>query len=278
MAFLECKWDSAMTKSNNVKLHIDEYDVATVTLNRGHKHNAFDEIMISELTAAFNEAVNRSARIMLLEAVGKSFSAGADLAWMQRMVNYSYEENLKDARLLALMLKTLNELPIPTIAKIDGGVFGGAVGLVCCCDMAIGSEKSLFCLSEVKVGLIPATISPYVIDVMGQRASRRYFQTAEVINADKSLALGLLSERVDASELNQKTQSLVKQLLQNSPAAVKAAKELVFFRSKHDVDDDYIEETSTRIAKIRTSKEGQEGLLAFIEKRKPQWIKSESSK
>jgi methylglutaconyl-CoA hydratase len=264
-----------MTTTNSVKTKIDRQGVATITLNREHKHNAFDEVMIAELTHAFNEVSNSSAKVMVLDAKGKNFSAGADLSWMQRMVDYSYEENLTDAKLLALMLKTLNEIPMPTIAKVNGGVFGGAVGLVCCCDIAIGSERSLFCLSEVKIGLIPATISPYVIAAIGQRASRRYFQTAERVDANTALRLGFLSELASSDELDEKTQKIVQQLLNNSPKALKAAKKLVSDVVDCPLTDELIDNTSARIAHIRTSEEGQEGLSAFLEKRQANWIRSD---
>ena len=158
--------------------HLDERGVATVTLNRPEKHNAFDDSLIAELTRIFKQIANEpAARVMVLAAQGKSFCAGADLNWMKRMANYSYEENLADANALANMLHALHTLPKPTIAKVQGAAFGGAVGLVACCDIAIGSKLSKFCLSEVKLGLIPATISPYVIEAMGARAAKRYFMT-----------------------------------------------------------------------------------------------------
>jgi methylglutaconyl-CoA hydratase len=191
--------------ANNVLVNIDDRQVATVTLNRIAKHNAFDDAMIVELIEAFTFVIENSARVMILTSNGKDFSAGADVQWMQRMVNFTYEENVRDAASLAEMLHLLDTLPIPTIANVNGGVYGGAVGLVSCCDIAVGTNNSVFCLSEVKIGLIPATISPYVIAAMGSRAARRYFQTAEAFDGSTALTLGLLSECVIESALEKTT-------------------------------------------------------------------------
>jgi len=252
---------------------IDSRGVATVTMNRPEKHNAFDDAVIAELTTAFKQlAANDKARIMILAAEGKSFSAGADLNWMKRMANYTYEENLRDAGALAEMLKTLNDLPFPTIARVQGAAFGGAVGLVSCCDMAVASDKASFSLSEVKIGLIPATISPYVISAVGPRAARRYFVTAERFKADVAAHLGLVSELVEESDLDTTIEQLVGVILTNSPAAVLAAKRLVLDVENQPLTEALIADTSQRIAAIRVSAEGQEGLNAFLEKRPAQWI------
>lgn len=252
-------------------LSIDNRGVATVTLNRPEKHNAFDDELIADLTATF-ERVASEARIMVLAAAGKSFSAGADLGWMQRMANYSHAENLRDANALATMLKTLNELPLPTIARVQGAAFGGAVGLVSCCDMAVASPRASFCFSEVKIGLIPATISPYIISAIGPRAARRYFTTAERFDAATANQLGLVSEVVDEAQLDDAIENLVTALLTNSPAAVTAAKQLVQDFAERPIDTEIIAQTSERIASIRVSAEGQEGLNAFLEKRPASWI------
>lgn len=249
--------------------------VATVTLNRADKHNAFDDQIIDELTRIFSAIdTDDSVRLMVLAAHGKSFSAGADLSWMQRMANYSYDENVADAKALATMLNTLNVMGKPTIARVQGAAFGGAVGLVSCCDLAVGSGKASFSLSEVKIGLIPATIAPYVIAAIGERAARRYFLTAERFNADQALALGLLTDVVEHDQLDDALATRVNQLLTNSPAAITQAKELVFSVSKQAIDDALINETCERIAKIRVSQQGQEGLNAFLEKRHPNWLAS----
>ena len=194
---------------STVNLTRDERGVATLTLNRPERHNAFDDAVIAELDAALAEvSADDSVRLLVLASEGKSFSAGADLAWMQRMAGYGEAENLADAGALAEMLRKLNDLPQPTIARVQGAAYGGAVGLVSCCDLAVGSSKARFCLSEVKIGLIPATISPYVIAAIGQRAARRYFMTAETIDAETAQALGLLSEVVGVDDLDSAVESL----------------------------------------------------------------------
>ena len=257
-----------------IELIKDSNGVATVTLNRPEKHNAFDELLIAEMTRAFSEVdADDSVRIMVLAARGKSFSAGADLDWMKRMAGYSHEDNLADARGLAEMLRVLNNLSKPSIAKVQGAAFGGAVGLVSCCDIAVASDKASFCLSEVKIGLTPATISPYVIAAMGERAARRYFISAERFSAEQALKIGLLSEVCSEQELDERVDGFIQQLMSNSPQAMHAAKQLVAHLSKSAIDESLIEDTCNRIASIRTSEEGQEGLSAFLEKRSPAWMK-----
>lgn len=255
-----------------VLTEIDRRGVAMVTLNNPDKHNAFDDNIIGQLTAVFEQIRNdKHARVMILGATGKNFCAGGDLGWMKRMASYSYEENLVDAKALAGMLKTLNFLPIPTIARIQGAAFGGAVGLVSCCDMAVAATGASFCLSEVKIGLTPATISPYVVAAIGQRAARRYFTTAERFSAQTAAGLGLVSAVVDENQLDTEINKLVEALLGNSPKAIVAAKQLVLDVAGREINDQLIALTSERIAAIRVSSEGQEGLTAFLEKRKPAW-------
>jgi methylglutaconyl-CoA hydratase len=252
---------------------IDSRGVAWITIDNPDKHNAFDDQIIGQLTQAFSAiASNADARIMVLGSAGKSFSAGADLGWMQRMADYSYEENLRDSHALAEMLFTLNTMPQPTIARIQGAAFGGAVGLVSCCDIAIAAKPASFSLSEVKIGLVPATISPYVIAAIGERASRRYFTTAERFNAQTAQQLGLVSEVTEADDLNTKVEEIITALLTNSPAAIKAAKQLIFDISGKPINQPLIDQTCETIAAIRVSEEGQEGLKAFLEKRSPKWI------
>ena len=254
---------------------IDDHGVAQVRLNNPDQHNAFDDEIIGELTEAFVAIVdNSNVRVMVLGSEGKSFSAGADLEWMKRMASYSYDENLRDASALALMLKTLNEIPQPTIARVQGAAFGGAVGLVSCCDMAVAASAASFSLSEVKIGLVPATISPYVIAAIGQRAARRYFVTAERFDAHRALQLGLVNEVVDAEQLDQEIDRLINTLLANGPEAVTGAKQLVFDVAGKPIDQQLIDATCETIAAIRVSEQGQEGLQAFLERRKPQWIKN----
>jgi len=264
--------------NNKVLLDIDRYGVATVTLNNPDKHNAFDDGVITTLMTVFMHIAGRDdIRIMVLASKGKSFSAGADLGWMKRMASYNYEENLADANSLANMLKALNFMPQTTIAKIQGAAFGGAVGLASCCDIVIASNKASFCLSEVKLGLIPATISPYVVNAIGQKASRRYFQTAERFFADQAMKLGLVDEVVEIAELNKTVDNMISTLLSNSPAAVKQSKQLALDVAYQDIDNALLDMTSERIASIRVSKEGQEGLSAFFEKRAPKWQQERSS-
>ena len=261
-----------------VTSHTDARGVATVTLNNPQKHNAFDDNIIGQLSEAFAAiAADDQTRVMVLASVGKSFSAGADLNWMKRMTGYSHEENLRDAKALASMLKTLNFMPQPTIARVQGAAFGGAVGLVSCCDMAVGTPRAMFSLSEVKIGLMPATISPYVVAAIGSRASRRYFTTAERFTAETALQLGLLSEVVAEDALDGEINRLIEQLLANSPAAIREAKALVFDVAEQAINTDERSEkliamTSERIATIRVSEQGQEGLRAFLEKRPASWL------
>ena len=253
---------------------IDDHGVAQVRLNNPDKHNAFDDEIIGELTEAFVAIVdNSNVRVMVLGSEGKSFSAGADLEWMKRMASYSYDENLRDASALALMLKTLNEIPQPTIARVQGAAFGGAVGLVSCCDMAVAASAASFSLSEVKIGLVPATISPYVIAAIGQRAVRRYFVTAERFDAHRAMEIGLVNEVVDAEQLDQEIARLIDAVLANGPEAIIAAKRLVFDIAGKPIDQQLIDSTCETIAAIRVSEQGQEGLQAFLEKRKPHWLK-----
>ena len=260
--------------NNAVLVEINPQGVATVCLNRADKHNAFDDDMIATLSEAFASlAKNGDVRAVVLRSEGKSFSAGADLNWMKRMASYSREENLRDAKALAEMLKRLNNLPMPTIARVQGAAFGGAVGLVACCDVAIATERASFCLSEVKIGLTPATISPYVVAAIGPRASRRFFISAERFSAAKAEQLGLVSEICDAADLDERIAELLNTLLANSPIAMAQAKQLVRDVAHQTIDDELIFDTCERIANIRVSSEGQEGLSAFLEKRSPAWIK-----
>lgn len=258
--------------SDKVLFDLDEQGVATVTLNNAEKHNAFDDEIIKQLLAIFTHIAKRSdIKVMVLASKGKSFSAGADLGWMKRMASYSYDDNLTDANALAAMLKALNFMPQPSIAKIQGAAFGGAVGLASCCDIVIASNKASFCLSEVKLGLIPATISPYVVSAIGLKASRRYFQTAERFFADKAMHLGLVDEVVELDALDEAVETMTTSLLANGPLAMRQAKQLAFDVAYKDISDTLVADTSERIAAIRVSDEGQEGLSAFFEKRRPSW-------
>lgn len=254
--------------------------VGVLRLNRPELHNAFGDLMIAELIQALDAlAAMPGLRVLLLESTGKNFSAGADLNWMRAMAQKDYQQNLTDAGALALLMQKLNSFPLPVIALVQGAAFGGAVGLVACCDMAIATPKANFCLSEVKIGLIPAVISPYVVRAIGERASRRYFTTAERFDAQTALQVGLISEIAGSEEhadLRTKAQPLIDAIIANSPQAVVAAKALVAYVADTPLEADTIAETSRRIAAIRVSPEGQEGLTAFLDKRTPAWQQPES--
>ncbi|WP_395343026.1 enoyl-CoA hydratase/isomerase family protein [Ningiella sp. W23] len=261
---------------HNVELDIAVNGVAKVTLNRPDVHNAFDDEVIASLIDIFEQIENNdNVRLMILQARGKSFSAGADLNWMKKMADYSLDENKGDAAQLATMLNKLYRLNKPTIARVQGAAFGGAVGLVACCDIAIGSKLSKFCLSEVKLGLIPATISPYVVNAIGLREAKRLFMTAEVISSRRARRLGLLNEAVSEQDLDTTIDEIIKNILKNGPVAVSLAKQLACDIANRPIDDALIDETSELIANVRVSKEGQEGLSAFLNKRKANWNTSD---
>ena len=253
---------------------IDEKGRATVTMNRPELHNAFDDTLIANLTGTLRDLeADPAVRLVILTGSGKSFSAGADLSWMRRMADYNREENLADALSLAGLMQTLDRLAKPTIALVQGAAYGGGVGLVACCDMAIGSHRATFCLSEVKLGLIPAVISPYVVAAIGPRAARRYFQSAELFDAAEAHRFGLLHQVVREDDLSAAVEKLSLGLLKNGPASMAAAKDLVARVSRGPLDGEMVQETAERIAAARTSAEGREGLTAFLEKRNPSWVK-----
>lgn len=253
---------------------IDDKGIARITLTRPDKHNAIDDQLIAELTTMLQGlASDRRVRALVLAAKGKTFSAGADLNWMQRMADYTEEQNLEDGRALANLMRTLNEFPQPTIALVQGAAYGGGIGLIACCDIAIAADSSRYCLSEVKLGLIPAVISPYVIAAMGERTARRYFLTAERFSAAEALRIGLVHEVTPSELLETHCQRMLDALMKAGPQALKAAKELIFAVSNHPIDDGIIEDTAARIARVRVSDEGREGIAAFLESRKPEWIK-----
>ncbi|UEM01487.1 enoyl-CoA hydratase/isomerase family protein [Skermanella rosea] len=258
--------------STSILTDIRDDGIATVTMNRAEVHNAFNDQVIAEMTATLRRlGEDDRVRAVVLRAAGKSFSAGADLGWMQRMAGYGPDENLRDAEGLAELMRTLNFLPRPTVAVVQGAAFGGGVGLVACCDIAIAAEGASFSLSEVKLGLIPAVISPYVVAAIGERASRRYFLTAERFAADEALRIGLVHQVVPADKLDETLDSVLARLADGGPAAQKAAKDLIFAVAHRPVNAAVIRDTAERIATIRASSEGREGLAAFLEKRKPAW-------
>jgi methylglutaconyl-CoA hydratase len=251
--------------------------VARVTLDRPDLRNAFDDELISSLTTVFNAiGSDGSIRVMILGGNGPAFCAGADLNWMKRMAKYGYDENLADAEALALMLATLDRLPKPTIARVHGPVFAGGTGLVAACDIAVGTPQAKFCLSEAKLGLSPATISPYVIRAMGEREARRYFLTAEVFDAAEAFRIGLLSLLVSPSELDSSIDELITHLMAGGPQAHRKIKELIRAVAGRPVDDALAADTAKRIAEIRVSPEGREGIASFLEKRKAAWCSKKS--
>ncbi len=247
--------------------------VETVTLNRPEVRNAFNDEVIAELTAVFVELAKRAeVRCVVLAANGPAFCAGADLNWMKRMAGYTREENLADASQLARMLEVIYHCPKPTIAKVQGDVYAGGTGLVAACDMAVSVDSAQFCLSEVKLGLIPATISPYVIRAMGTRAAHRWFLTAERFGAAEALRIGFVHEVVKAEELDTKTAEIAQALVNAGPEAVKACKKLLHDVAGHEITAGLVRRTVEGIADIRASEEGREGIQSFLGKRKPNWL------
>ena len=249
--------------------------IARVTLNRPEMRNAFDDALISSLKKAFEEITNdNTIRVLILAGNGPAFCAGADLHWMKRMAGYGYEQNLADARALADMLAALERMPKPTVARVHGPAFAGGTGLVAACDIAVGTPEAKFCFSEAKLGLSPATISPHVLRAIGERAARRYFLTAEVFDAQEALRIGMLSILTD--DLDQTIDGLLRHLLAGGPEAMKQIKELIRSVSTRPVDDALVADTARRIAEIRVSPEGREGIASFLEKRKASWCSRKS--
>ena len=247
--------------------------IHTITLCRPDVRNAFNDEVIAELKAAFTEAGQAAnVRCVVLAAEGSAFCAGADLNWMRRMADYTRDENLADAGQLAAMLRAIYECPKPTIARVQGDVFAGGVGLVAACDIAVSVDTATYCLSEVKLGLIPATISPYVIRAMGARASHRYFLTAERFSAAEAHRVGLVHEVVAADALDAKVAELTSALVSASPNAVRACKRLVQDVAEREINDALVAHTVAGIADIRSSAEGKEGVQSFLQKRKPSWL------
>ncbi len=260
--------------SEALQAHLDSRGVFTITMNRPKVHNAFDEQQIALLTQTLNDVSDdREVRLIVLGSTGKHFCAGADINYMQRMSRNNMDENIADAAALARLMKTLNDIPKPTVARVQGAAYGGAVGLVCCCDIAIGTTSTVLSLSEVKIGLVPATIGPYVIKAIGQRIARRLFITGERITANYAKNIGILHSVVEEELLDDTVDSVVEQLLQNSPNAMMIAKEMVFSLSSDSISNDMIDLSINTIANIRETDEAKEGLAAFLEKRNPAWQK-----
>lgn len=249
-----------------------EGGVARVRLNRPAVHNAFDDALIRELTDTL-QALEREPeiRVVVLEAEGRSFSAGADLNWMRRMAAYDWEENFADSRNLGRLMSTLYELDRPTVARVNGAAIGGGVGLVACCDIAVAADSAVFALSEVRLGLIPAVIAPYVVAAIGERQARRYFTTAERFDAATAERMELVHTVVPAQSLDAAVDDIIGRLLAGGPDAVRAAKRLVRDLARTPLNEATVADTARRIADRRASPEGREGVAAFLEKRPPAW-------
>ncbi|MCZ4304887.1 enoyl-CoA hydratase/isomerase family protein [Zoogloeaceae bacterium G21618-S1] len=247
--------------------------IATVWMNRPDVHNAFNAQLIADITAACQQLdADETVRVVVLAGRGKSFSAGADLNWMKAAGEASFEANVADARKLAGMLRTLSEMATPTIARVQGAALGGGMGLASACDICVASEKAVFATSEVKFGIIPSAISPYVIRAIGERQSYRYFQTAERISAARAGDLGLAHEVVAPEALDDKVAEIVAALMQGGPKSQAAAKDLIRAVANKPVSDAVVEDTSQRIAQLRSTPEAKEGLSAFLDKRAAAWV------
>ena len=249
--------------------------VATVWMNRPDVHNAFNEALIAELTAACAGLdADATVRVVVLAGRGKSFSAGADLNWMRRAADASVEENLQDARKLAGMLRTLAEMGKPTIARVHGAALGGGMGLASACDICLAGTGAVFATSEVKFGIIPSAISPYVLRAIGARQATRYFQSAERISAARALELGLAHEVAAPDALDAKLAEIVTALLQGGPKSQAASKDLIRAVADRPIDDALVEDTARRIATLRATPEAREGLAAFLDKRPAAWVRT----
>ncbi|WP_418318515.1 enoyl-CoA hydratase/isomerase family protein [Piscinibacter sakaiensis] len=246
--------------------------VGRIILNRPDVRNAFNDGVIAELTRAFTEfGADPSLRVIVLGGHGKVFCAGADLNWMRAMAGYSHEQNLADAQALETMLWTAWQCPIPVVGRIHGDCYAGGMGLAAVCDVLVASDNASFCLSEAKLGLLPATISPYVIRAMGEQAARRYFVTAERFSAAQAHAIGMVHELCTADQIDERVEAIAAAIVANGPMAVRACKRLVKDVAGRAIDEPLRLDTARRIADIRASDEGREGLQSFLSKRAPGW-------
>ncbi|WP_350295722.1 enoyl-CoA hydratase/isomerase family protein [Limnohabitans sp. Rim8] len=263
-----------MSNDQNAALSVTVQDqVARITLTRPEVRNAFNAEVIAQIKSAFEAVGTRDdVRCVVLAAEGPAFCAGADLNWMRRMADYTRDDNLADASELAAMLRAIYECPQPTIARVQGDVYAGGMGLVAACDMAVSVDSAHYCLSEVKLGLIPATISPYVIRAMGARAAHRYFLTAERFSAQEAHRIGLVHEVTSAEVLDVKMNELTQALVSASPNAMRVCKKLVQDVAEREINDALVRMTVEGIADIRASSEGKEGVQSFLQKRKPNWL------
>ena len=246
--------------------------ICLLTINRVSKHNAFDNHLLAEMQVQLDSAINNDkVRVIVLKANGKHFCAGADLAWMQSMIGYDEEQNVKDTMVLANLMYSLNQSSKPTIAMIHGSAFGGGAGLAAACDIAIAAHSARFCFSEAKLGLIPAVISPYVVKAIGERAAQMLFMSAEIFDAARALSLNLVQHLVPEDSLLDFTLNYAKQISNNAPQAVTMSKKLVRYVTDKHIDEELVYYTATLIAQKRISAEGQKGLHAFLNKETPNW-------
>ena len=258
-----------------LEVQIDPTGCASVILNRAEMHNAFNEHLIVKILTTFKDlSETENVRVIVLSAEGRSFSAGADLNWMQRMAQNNHHDNLADAKVLSQMLHAIYTCPKPTLAAVQGPCYGGGVGLIACCDIAIASEAATFSFPEVKLGIIPATIAPYVIASIGERKAHRYFLTAERFDVREALKMGLVHEVVPSDQLMVAIEKIIVKILKNSPKAITASKDLIHAVANKPINDIVIKDTAQRIADIRATDEGKEGISAFLEKRDPSWVRS----
>ncbi|MEQ3637027.1 enoyl-CoA hydratase/isomerase family protein [Alcanivorax sp.] len=247
--------------------------VARITLDNPNKRNAFDDTIIASLTEAFKQAgSDDSVRVVVLQAAGKHFSAGADLNWMRAMGKLDAKQNQQDALRMATLMQAIDQCAKPVIARVQGAAFGGALGLICAADMAVAADNARFCLSEVKLGIVPAVISPYVVRAMGARQANRFFMTAEVIPAERAQQIGIVHEVVSEDALDSTVDGLIDALLAGGPQAQVEARALIARVSDGPINDAMLNDTASFIARLRTGDEGQEGLSAFLEKRSPNWV------
>ena len=266
--------------AKKVLLEVDRRGVATLTLNRPEVHNAFDAALVLRLTELLIELKSRpGVRAVVLTGAGRAFSAGADVNWMRSMAACSEDENVEDALHLADLMSLLNSLPLPTIARVNGHAYGGGVGLVACCDIALASSEARFALSEVRLGLVPAVISPYVIAAVGERNARRLFLSGEAMDAKLARRVGLVHEIAKPNKLDDALEDQVGMLLKGGPNALRESKELIFTVEGGGISADVAlkHRTAQIIAQLRVSDEGQEGLAAFLEKRTPEWLRKQGA-
>ncbi len=258
--------------ADTLLLDTDVRGVATITLNRPEIHNAFDDKLIVDLTTLLKRVeLDPKLRVVVLAANGKSFCAGADLNWMKRMATYGERENRRDAEQLATLMRTLDRLTKPTVAKVHGSAYAGGTGLIACCDVALAADTARFAITEVRIGLIPAVISPYLVQAIGARWARRYFLTAEAFDAREAERIGLVHGVFKLDQLDLAVNQICDILVANGPKALADSKDMLRLVARGPIDDAMIVETAARIARIRVTEEGREGIASFLEKRKPNW-------